>query len=44
MYECAAIIEYLKETGQLDHDSHKRYYLFLEELSKMLFAMIKGLS
>ncbi|HRZ41086.1 MAG TPA: four helix bundle protein [Bacteroidales bacterium] len=44
VFECVAILDFLKTTGQLDEVSFKQYYAWLEELSMMLFAMIKGLS
>ena len=44
VYECVAILDYLKDTNQLGEDTFRKYYAYLEELSKMLFAMIKGLS
>jgi len=44
LYECVAIFDYLKDTRQIDIDVFKKYYSFLEEISKMLYAMIKGLS
>ena len=44
VYECVAILDYLEDTGQLDKESYDNFYHNLEELSKMLFAMIKGLS
>ena len=44
VYECVAILDYLKDTEQLDREIFKNYYQNLEELSKMLYAMIKNLS
>ena len=44
IYECIAILDYLKDTDQLDKESFNKYYQSLEELSKMLYAMIQGLS
>ena len=44
IYECVAILDYLNDIGQLDKKTYKDYYQSLEELSKMLFAMIKNLS
>ncbi|TLX75006.1 four helix bundle protein [Labilibacter sediminis] len=43
-FECVAILDYLLEIDQIEEKDFRRYYQFLEEISKMLFAMIKGLS
>ena len=43
-YECVAIFDYLKDIEQLDTNDFHQYYSLLEEISKMLYAMIKGLS
>ena len=42
-FECVAIFDYLNDLGQINKDNFEQYYLFLEEISKMLFALIKGL-
>jgi len=44
VFECVAIMDFLKTTCHLDEISFRQFYAWLEELSKMLFAMIKGLS
>jgi four helix bundle protein len=42
-FECAAIIEYLYEVSEIDKDSYDNYLNNLEEISKMLFGLIRGL-
>ena len=42
-FECAAIIEYLYEVSEVDKDSYDNYLHSLEEISKMLFGLIKNL-
>lgn len=44
VFECVAIFDYLKDQGLLVLDRFNEYYGQLEEISKMLFAMIKKLS
>jgi four helix bundle protein len=41
--ECAAIIEYLYEASEIDKDSYINLFYCLEEISKMLFGLIRGL-
>jgi len=43
-FECVAIFDYLKEVNSITNQQFTDFYTQLEELSKMLFAMIKGLS
>ncbi len=43
-FECVAIFDYLKDMEAIDETIFKQYYSFLEEMSKMLFSLIKGLS
>ncbi len=43
-FECVAIFDYLKDMKTIDEKVFKQYYSFLEEISKMLFALIKGLT
>ena len=43
-FECVAIFDYLKDMDMISDIVFKQYYSFLEEISKMLFAMIKGLT
>ena len=43
VFECASILEFLSEMNQLDTEIYNRLYTILEELSKMLFALIKKL-
>jgi four helix bundle protein len=42
-FECAAIIEYLYEVAEIDKDAYVNYLNGLEEISKMLFGLIRGL-
>jgi four helix bundle protein len=44
VFECVAIFDYLKDMETIDEIVFNQYYLFLEEISKMLFALIKGLT
>lgn len=44
VFECVAIFDFLKETKQMEEALFSEYYTELEELSKILFALIKGLS
>ena len=43
-FECVAILEFLKEENLMPSGLHNELYQKAEELSKMLFAMIKNLS
>jgi four helix bundle protein len=43
VFECVAILEYLKEVEAITSESFQYYYCRLEELSKMLFALIRRL-
>jgi four helix bundle protein len=43
-FECVAIFDYLKEINALTSNQFDEFYTQLEELSKMFFSMIKGLS
>ena len=42
-FECAAILEYLYEVSEIDKDIYTNYIQSLEEISKMLFGLIRGL-
>lgn len=42
-FECAAILEYLYEVLEIDEDSYVNYLNNLEEISKMLYGLIRGL-
>ncbi|MCB0429692.1 MAG: four helix bundle protein [Flavobacteriales bacterium] len=44
VFECAAVMDYLKDRKLLPESSYARYYSVLEEMSKMLYALIKGLT
>ena len=43
VFECAAILDYLNDMNLIDEKTFQQYYSYLEELSKMLFSLIKGL-
>ena len=43
VFECVAIFDYLKDMKQIEEDKFMQFYTSLEEVSKMLFAMIKEL-
>jgi len=42
-FECVAIFDFLHEEQHLDNQSYTYYYTMAEELSKMLYTMIKNL-
>lgn len=42
-FECTAIMEYLVETKEIEQDVCNDYEKKLEEISKMLFGLIKSL-
>jgi four helix bundle protein len=42
-FECAAILEYLYEINELNQEIFDKYFAFLEEISKMLYSLIKRL-
>ncbi len=42
-FECVAILEYLADNGEISEKEHDSFYVLLEEISKMLFALIKKL-
>ena len=44
VFECVAIFDYLKDIGKIDKITFELFYKTLEELSKMLFSLIKGLT
>jgi four helix bundle protein len=44
VFECVAILGYLKDQEELDSTKHTQYYNHLEEISKMLYSLIKDLS
>ena len=43
-FECVAIFDYLKDTGSISEADFIQFYSDLDELSRMLFSMIKNLS
>ena len=43
VFECVAIFDYLNDMNSIEEVNFKKYYSDLEEISKMLFALIKGL-
>jgi len=42
-FECAAILEYLYEVTEIEKDDYVNYLNSLEEISKMLYGLIRGL-
>ena len=44
IFECIAILDVLKDETVLDDNQFKSFYFQAEEISKMLFAMIKNLN
>jgi four helix bundle protein len=42
-FECDAILEYLFESGSITKDIFEKYEASLEEISRMLFGMIRKL-
>jgi four helix bundle protein len=42
-FESAAILEYLYEIGEINNDEFKRHSDSLEEISKMLFGLMRNL-
>lgn len=42
-FECVAIFEYLFENNQIEQEKYNELFHRLEELYKMLFALIKRL-
>ncbi|MCC5923384.1 MAG: four helix bundle protein [Crocinitomicaceae bacterium] len=44
IFECVAILDVLKDEKVLDENRYQEFYVYAEEISKMLFAMIKNLS
>lgn len=42
-FECVAILDYLKDQNQISLQEHQAFYSSLEELSKMLFGLIRKL-
>ena len=43
VFECAAILEYLLENKELERNDYNSFYSLLEEISKMLYSLIKKL-
>lgn len=42
-FECVAIIDFLRDKQKLSEKQYNYHYQKLEEISKMLFALIQGL-
>ena len=42
-FECVAILDYLNDLNLIEEKAFKQYYRYLEEISKMLYALIKSL-
>lgn len=43
-FECVAIFDYLSDQNAMDIEMFREFYSTLEEISKMLYALIKNLS
>jgi four helix bundle protein len=43
-FECVAIFDYLKDIESIDEIKYDEFYNDLDELSRMLFSLIKNLS
>jgi len=43
-FECVAIFDYLKEIDKIDKNQFSEFYKLLDELSRMLYGMVKSLS
>jgi len=43
-FECVAIFDFLNDQEIIDQNQFQHYYSLLEEISKMLYALIKSLS
>ena len=43
VFECVAAIDFLKHANELTEKDYIKFYSQLEELSKMLYSLIKGL-
>jgi four helix bundle protein len=44
IFECIAILDVLKDEEVLEDNQYQKFYFQAEEISKILFAMIKNLS
>ena len=44
VFECVAIFDYLRDELIINESEYMEFYSSLEEISKMLFSLIKGLS
>jgi len=42
-FECVAILDFLQDENLLEQEKYRQFYRDAEELSKMLFAMIRNL-
>jgi len=43
VFACVSIFDYLRDEGIIQEEQFQSFYTRLEEISKMLYAMIKGL-
>ena len=44
VFECVAILDFLKSQELISIETYQAYYMQCEELSKIIFAMIRNLS
>ncbi|MDD3875849.1 MAG: four helix bundle protein [Bacteroidales bacterium] len=42
-FECVAIFDYMKDISIINEIEYEEFYSLLEEISKMLYSLIKGL-
>ena len=43
VFECVAILEYLKDNSEISRHEYESFYGLLEEISKILYSLIKKL-
>lgn len=43
VFECVAVFDYLRDTEFIDEQSFRDFYVRLEEISKIIYALIKTL-
>jgi len=43
VFECVAIFDFLKDMNIINEETYNKFYSSLEEISKMLFSLIKNL-
>jgi len=43
VFECAAVFDYLRDVEEIEEESFQVFYAKLEEISKILYALIRSL-